>query len=368
MTRMALWLGPLALAVAGDAKDAFSVQAIPGGVVDAAGKTGYVVNADRQLDAVDLESGKTLWTFKQECRPLAAVGDRVLVQAVEPTKPNTARVLLLDAEGKKVKESDSLVFPDWVIPGPTVRWSGRSFTSQPRIEKGELWLKWQAHAHYAGGAAPTPEILKASKKDADGVARVNLESGKVEMLPADKAPPPPEGPKVSDELKKAAARDVLNGSEMEKKVSLCGDYAVAVDVEPAGPKQKVVLKCWELKSGKALDPQTLAEGGPFQTVFVPSAGVALVRNTTAKPESDDAAWVVYSLETGKETARFSFDPGTTEATVVGPRAYYVVQGQPKGPPAGAFTLPRTLRAVDLKTGKRLWDHPLEGLDNTPPPP
>jgi outer membrane protein assembly factor BamB len=352
-------------------KDAVSAQAIPGGVADANGKRGYLVNADRQIDAVDLESGKVLWTFKDGGRPLAVVGDRLLVQVVDAKKPHAARVLLLDADGKNVLESDPLEFPDWVTPGPTGRWSGRSFAAQPRVEKGELWLKWKASARYSGGAAPTPEILKAAMKDADGAARVNLESGKVEMLASDKAPAAAEGPKVSDELKKLAGRQVFNGSEMEMQVTTVGDNAVAVDIDSADKdRQQVVLKRWDLKTGKALDPVKLAEGGAYMNIPAPSAGMVLVRNVVAKPEADDAAWVVYSLETGKETARFAFEQGTADATVLGPRAYYVVQGQGKGPGVGGlpFALPRTLRAVDLKTGKRIWERPLEGVDNTPPPP
>jgi hypothetical protein len=364
------WSAVAGAAPTPETKDDGRINYIPGGVADADGARGFIVNADRGVDAVDLESGKTLWTFKDGGRPLAVVGDRLLVQVLDPKKGNAARILALDlAEGKKVLESDPLVFPDWVTPGPTGMWSGRSFAAQPRIQNGELWLKWQAHARYSGGAAPTPEILKASMKDADGVAHVNLESGKAEMLASDKAPAAPEV-KVSDELRKAAGRQVVNGSEAELKVTTVGDYAVAVDVEADGAKQKVVLKRWDLKTEKALDPATLAEGGPFLAIPAPAAGVVLVRTTLPpKPGADAPAWTVYSLETGKPTATFSFDEGTAEATALGPRTYYVVQTPSKGGfnPAG-FTQARTLTAVDLKSGKRIWEHPLEGVTFTPPPP
>jgi hypothetical protein len=45
-----------------------------------------------------------------------------------------------------------------------------------------LWLSWEARAWYAGGARPTPQIEKAARKDASGVARIDLDSGKVEPL------------------------------------------------------------------------------------------------------------------------------------------------------------------------------------------
>jgi len=379
LTRTAHWLLPLALAaVVGPAargapakEEPISVQAIPGGVTDAAGAKGFVVNAERGIDAIDLESGKTLWTYKDGGQPLAVVGDRLLVKVIDAKKSNAARMLALDlAEGKNVWQSDPLVFPDWVTPGPTGQWSGRSFAAQPVIEKGELWLRWKAHAFYAGGAAPTPEILKASQKDVAGAARVNLESGKVEMLSADKAPPAPEV-KVSDEVRKAAGRQVFNGSEMELTVTTAGDYAVAVDVEPHGATDRVVLKRWDLKTARALDPAMLAEGVGFLTSM--AAGAVLVRSAPAAKSGEDAPpWTVtvYSLETAKEKAKFTAEDGTTEATIIGPRAYYVVQTPLKGGlnVVGDTTQPRTLKAVDLKSGKFLWQHPLECATYSSPPP
>ena len=61
------------------------------------------------------------------------------------------------------------------------------------------------------------------------------------------------------------------------------------------------------------------------------------------------------------------EPGATEFAVAGPRAYYVLKGPPREPALGGV-LPRTLKAVDLKTGKRLWEQPLEGERLPPPPP
>ena len=86
----------------------------------------------------------------------------------------------------------------------------------------------------------------------------------------------------------------------------------------------------------------------------------------AKP-NEEWTWTVCALATGKQTAQFAAESRAEDFTVVGPRAYYVLKGVPKGPPFGGV-LPRTLKAVDLKTGKRLWEQPLEGERLPPPPP
>ncbi len=76
---------------------------------------------------------------------------------------------------------------------------------------------------------------------------------------------------------------------------------------------------------------------------------------------------MYSLTTGKETAHFTAEANAAEFTILGPRAFFAVTGPSKGPPFGAVQ-PRTLKAVDLKTGKRPWELPLEGERLPPPPP
>jgi outer membrane protein assembly factor BamB len=345
----ALALLAASAAAAPEAKDDGRIHALPGGVTDAARARGFVANATGGVDALDLETGKVLWTSKDASKPLAVVGDHLLAR--DAAGGNVIRIVYIDlADGKKVKESDPIVFPAWVtaVEG---NGGGRSFHSSARLDKGDLLIPWQANTSYWGGRAPTPEMLKAATHNGSGAARIDVESGKVEML--DKDPGPPPSTPVSKLLEKAVA---------------VGDFAVAVETETAGDKiQKVVLKRWDLKTEKPLDPVTLAEGGVYQAAAVPAAAVVLIRRTDPRPVSEEPTWDAYSLETGKPAGKFLYESGTEDITVVGPRAYYVVKGALKGPPFGAV-LPRTLKAVDVKTGKRLWETALEGERLPPPPP
>jgi hypothetical protein len=185
------------------------------------------------------------------------------------------------------------------------------------------------------------------------------------MLETAKAPA---GPKVSDGLRNAAARNYGDGG---LTVAVVGDNAVAVDLEAAtNNKQKVVLKRWELKTEKPLDRVVLTEGAMvYQVHTLPPVGVALVRDATPPPglPSETNVWTVYDLATGKETAHFIAESRGEDLTVIGPRAYYVVKDALKGP-AVERALSQTLKAVDLKTGKRLWEQRLEDERLPPPPP
>ena len=55
--------------------------AFPYGAVDPDGKVAYVANAEKGIDAVDLDNGKTLWSSKQYCRPVAVAGSRLVAYA-----------------------------------------------------------------------------------------------------------------------------------------------------------------------------------------------------------------------------------------------------------------------------------------------
>jgi hypothetical protein len=329
---------------------------LPWGVVDAAGKTAYIVNAAGAIEAIELESGKALWDTKEATKPLAVLDKKLVAQAPEKGKANVVRIVVFDTteKGKKVLESDPVAFPDWVSIGMT---HGRSFSSSGRIDKGDLLLSWQARAFYAGGARPTPEIEERARKNAEGVARVNLETGKVEALDKDKVPAAP-GPKLPKELEKVPGATVV------------GNQVVALSVEQAGAKQKLILKRWDVNTGKADDPVTLMEGMSLHHQLAADGGAVLVHQALVKealPEGD-YAWWVFSLETGKQLAKIPYEQGTTHATVLGERAYYVVQGPNKGGRPNPFEQLRTLKAIDLKTGKAVWEHEIEPVRMLPPLP
>jgi hypothetical protein len=60
----------------------------------------------------------------------------------------------------------------------------------------------------------------------------------------------------------------------------------------------------------------------------------------------------------------------TELTVIGPRAYYVATAPGKGPRPGFGVMEqkRVLKALELASGKVVWEHPLPTLRILPPPP
>jgi hypothetical protein len=340
-------------AFADPAKVAVSVQALPGGVADVAGETGYVTNNDRNIVAVNLANGKQLWAGARGDYPVAVVGDKVFVLDADAKKFNVLRMTACEGMiGKTLVQSDPVTFPDWVDLRPD---SGQSFGLLPRVDQGDLWLRWRARAGKPGDKGA---------REATGAVRINIASGKVEMLDADKMPPPPPPAlALSKALTKLAERPYETPAGPEMNVLTAGGYAVAVEVERDGAKQKVVLRRWDATTEKEQDPVTLATGAPFQVILSPVPGAASIRPAPdPKRPADAGRWRVYSLETGKLKASFPVEPGTLDAAVVGGRFIYTYHGSPPPefrPQPGDRSLVVTLNAIDLDTAKMAWRMPLD---------
>ncbi|WP_439630281.1 outer membrane protein assembly factor BamB family protein [Gemmata sp.] len=151
------WVGP-------------DVVASPDGrIVFARGKDG--------VEALDAATGKVLWANKTANRLAGASGTTVVAWVADEKAPNGFRVVALDAAtGKTLGTSDAIKMPDWAT---TQKQHGRSFRIGAAAVGGKVTVAWQANASYAGGAAPPPEVEEAARKEAVGVATVDLASGKV---------------------------------------------------------------------------------------------------------------------------------------------------------------------------------------------
>jgi outer membrane protein assembly factor BamB len=340
----------------------------PGGVADTSAKVAYVVNTSGGIDALDLDKGDLLWDTKDPAKPLAVAGKKLVAQVPVKDKANAIKVVVLDtaAKGKKVSESDAITFPDWVSVGGGY---GRSFASRGTVLDGDLLLSWEARSWYAGGARPTPEREKAERRQESGVAKVSLEKGKVEMLAADKAPAGA-GPKVPKDLENVASQQYWTGSDWQTKALVAGTKLAALEVTDAGGGKSVMtLKRWDLTGGKEDEPVKLLEGKSLWPQVSSDGRYLFVHQAVPKEQlaEGDYAWWVFDLETGKQVAKLPYDGALAEPVVVGPRLYYMASGQRKLGP-GPMVQPRSVKAVDLKTGKVAWEHDIEGVKILPPLP
>ncbi len=328
---------------------------LPCGVADPGGRTGFVANAQDGIDAVDLATGELLWKVDGARRPALADDDRLF--AWSPVKPNGLRIVAFKREGgRRVMESEPVVFPDWVQveDGP-----GRSFRIHWRLEKGRLILDWEARAWFSGAHA-TPDADAKARRFAEGQVRIDVESGKAESGPAEQRAAPPRLPK---ELEKAIFR--WQGP--------VGDTHVALVMEWSDGQQRFTLWTWDGEKTQA--PRELFTGKRVRVLPTLDDRFVCLREATPSPDQEpgaeerkDYGWSIFAVNGGECIASVPYEAGTEGMAVIGPRAYCVVAGAFKGPLDKPFVRPRSLKAFDLKTGKPLWEHPVEGKPCLPPAP
>jgi hypothetical protein len=157
-----------------------TLHALPGnGVTDSGGKTGFFPNASGGIDALNLATGKVLWSSKEANLPLIVTPRHLF--ALEGSK-NQLRVIKIDTgkkPGQRLFASPLIPLPNWASVDTAY---GRSFRSSVRSDGNGLFLIWEARAFYAGGAAPPPDLVARETKYQNGVERIDINTGKIESL------------------------------------------------------------------------------------------------------------------------------------------------------------------------------------------
>ncbi|MDQ2732124.1 MAG: hypothetical protein M3Y56_10725 [Armatimonadota bacterium] len=343
---------------------------LPMGVADSAGEIGYIQSPEPFISQLNLSTGEGAWMSAYADRPLIPIsGMRLAAQSIESA--NTICVVILDSarKGIRIFKSEPIVFPEWVN---VIDGYGHSFHLSVKTRGGDLLLFWEAHAWYAGGAAPPPEVEARARKNALGGFRVNLTSGHVETLPDGKDPDEPASSLLPG-LSAVTSQQYWTGSTWETKPFIIGNELKALVQDTAGDQQTLSLKSWDLATGKLLSATTLITGRALWPQVTLNGGALLVRHAVAKetlPPGEDA-WSIFSLQTGACLAKLPVSSFSGEVSVLNGRLYTVTSGKPQSFMHIDFVqqvIQRSLRAIDLKTGAVLWERPVAGKLILPPLP
>jgi hypothetical protein len=267
--------------------------------------------------------------------------------------------------GKKLSTSDPITFPDWVNVGTA---HGRSFQSSLTGGKDNtVLLSWEARAWYAGGARPTPEIEKAARKEAHGIAAVDLKTGAVKMRDGEKIPFADEV--LPKDLEKVKSAQYWTGSSWETRPFLAGAKVVALSRTMLGQDEVLTLETWDKVSGKADAAVELLRGKSLWLQLDTGKRYLFVHQALVpeKLPKGDYAWWVFDLTSGKQVAKIPFEPGIRGITVQGKNIYYVTEQTKFGGPKGGQRT-RVLKAIDGANGQLVWERPIYAPPVLPPLP
>jgi len=344
---------------------------MPAGIADAEGRIGFFASAAGGIEAIDLAKGKVLWQTHEAQRPLLLDGDHLLAQA--GTKRNRLRILRLNVKhnGECDFESDPLVLPAWVVTGEA---HGHSFTAQWHKEKHHLVLNWEASAWYTGKTRPTPEESQAARKHARGIARFDLRTGQIDVQPAPPTPPSPNSgapsPPLPEQLEKKALR----------WQGLIGQHWKVLALEEEKGQQCLVLHSWDRQKETEQQPKELLRGKRLLVRTTLDEQILCLREGDSSPDEHPSFsratgeqakashwWWLFSVQTGKLLGRIPDEAGMNTIVIVKDRVFYLVPGTLRGHLDQPNVQPQILRAVDLSSGKKLWERPVAGKLIAPPP-
>jgi hypothetical protein len=335
---------------------------LPSGIADPKGRVGFFASATGGIEAIELSTGKVLWHTNEAQQPLLVDGHHLLAQA--GVKRNRLRILRFDLtrNGECDLESDPVVFPAWVVTGEA---HGHSFSSHWRLKKNQFVMSWESSAWYVGTTKPTPEQIQAARKRASGVALIDLRSGQVEVRPAPSASPS-SGPELPDYLERKAVR----------WQGIIGHHWKVLTLEEKDGQQILVLHSWDRDSEKADPPKELLKGKHLVARASLDERVLWLRETGPRPgerglllpAKETVWWWLFSAKTGELMGRVPDEAGMQSLVVLGKQAYYLMPGPLHGRIDRPTIQPRTVKAIDLSTGKKLWEHPVAGKLLAPPSP
>jgi hypothetical protein len=347
------------------------------GIASSDGKTAYVTGATGKVEALDLATGKVRWTFADPGRPLALVGRRLAVEVavIDKENANAIRVVLLNDKGKQVGQSAPIVLPARATPARAA--AGPGPTPSAWSDGTYLYLQWGARfggpggrGGFGGGRGGGPGGPggrgggpggRGGRMAPSSVAKVDLRTGKVVILAPDDAPSPP-ALKLPAEIARGARGPGGRGGRgpFAPRAGANGPYIVAIAMQRDEETREVILKRWDRSTNTALDPIVLAKAGVVDATLSVDCRTVLVNlREQADQEESSTYWRAYSTLTGKEVGSLLEQENSFGVTALGDCVFFVIRKQLEAP--GNTIRPRLLRAVDMKTGKFLWEHHIEPL-------
>ena len=333
---------------------------LPGVAVDPQQTRAFSSGVDGRLIAIDLSNGSIGWRSRRTLEALGFVdGNVIAFSRVEKCQHCLQLVWLSAVDGHEQRTSKTISFPDWVNVEPV---AGKQFRATVEAEAGSLKLHWNASSRYAGGAAPTSEILADFRKDANGTFMIDPQgqaaAATAQSQPAIAIP--------------AALRDVdtaswWNCSEWRDTPVTESDGMVAFELS-AGPNgQTLTARRWRLPSGRLDATRQLMQGSNLGLQTSPDARYLFVHDGIIGDAVKGSArrWQVFSLRTLRPVANVPYLAGQTCANVAANAVVTLIEKSP--PPNRGGSRSRDLVAYATSNGEVRWSVKLRGDPQLPHP-
>lgn len=326
-------------------KAGHAFELAPGVIVDPDRPAVYVMNPRHGIDAVDLSSGKLIWSTTKAAKPLLLHGDLLVAQA---DVRNGLRIVTLNTKNA----GELALAADIQLPNG-VRASidegmGTSFRASARIHNGNLLVSWISSDLQMTGATPEPGMKPLDRQMA-GVVRIDLETRRVDQLGTDEVFFVP----VEPALPKNVAGLVESGA-LPGPLWRTGRVLAALERSSADGTERIVLRRWDVKTGERLSDLALFST-ELTVRFASADGRHLLASKLVDPAASLWTWSIYSLETGRSVGEVCVPSPAGAFFICGSSLIYESLPHGRFIDGRSIEEPAKLRAVDLDTSTERWN-------------
>jgi hypothetical protein len=315
-----------------------------GVIIDSAGGAGYIAKPNSTIDAVDLASGRTLWTSAEGALPIG-LDQNLLVAQVEEKPRATERfhLAILDAAGGRRLSEATITLPDGVR-ALVADDNGTSFRATAEREGALFLVSWYYRENLVHAIAPNP--TDPMMLFFAGSARINSQTGKIVTS---------DGGQVTD----APGRWNRYGSPPAAPWQT-GSVSARTEGGRGGP---LTLKRADA-AGKPLPDQVLSRQALFGVASADQHHLlASERVGDGTPDNPEYRWVVFSIDTAARTSELRSEVSAAPFFVFSDSLIF--ESRPHGYLRAGVQVdePLTMQAVRLSTGVPQWKVELRDLSD-----
>jgi hypothetical protein len=306
------------------------------------------MNPKGGIDAVDLSSGKLLWSTTNAAKPLLLHGRRLVAQAESAAPGNRLRIVVLDAQdaGKRLLETTVQLPKE--IQVAIDDGLGTTFRTGARLHEDKVIVSWQYSKQHIGGAPPGPN---AKVRVTAGAVRIDLKTGHADTLRPDQVASTPET-QLPDNVARLIKLGTLPGPLWQ-----VGNVLAAIERTSDEGGQRSILRRWHSETGRPM-PEVVLFDAELTFRYTSADGRYLLASKRLDSAKPHWVWRIYSLETGEQVA---------EVRHASPAAWFFITASSliyEAPPTGRISngelvvdQPLRLRAINLETSAELWERP-----------
>jgi len=321
-----------------------------GVVLDVDRRVAYAMAQAGGIEALDLASGRLLWSTTAGARPLALAGPWLLAQIENREGRLRLAVLDVTARGRPVREL-LVPLPEGAA-APIDEPAGVEFRLTAASDGSTVELHWSYLRRALRGTAPDADEPEAEPRASrfSGALRADLATGHLEPLA--------ERSLIfgSRPLPASVAAEADAGAYRQRPL-WAGEWVVATqEVERNGQRHPVLRRF--SATGASLPEVVLPQGDTLQLASIDNRHV-LISHESGDPRPARAhAWTVFALASGERVGELSAPVAAARFAVMDGRVLFVTGPWSRKVGDEWVEEPLQLHAVAVTSGQQAWAHRL----------